>query len=109
MIISEAARKARKQMQEARLTAKADGDGYSQFYADQPLQKAKAKANEQIVAARKALRSARETMEVAQATGIAIEAAEAAVAEAAAAVKAAEAAKDARFKPAGTNLSGGSQ
>ena len=99
MIVSEEARAARKDSQLARLAAKADEEvDYPTFYANQPLQQAKAKLNDQIRQGRVLERQAHKDMEVARATGINIEVAEAAVRDAAAAIAGLRAIKQQRFK-----------
>jgi len=111
MIISEAARKARKAQQIARLEAKAGApESYPTFYAEQPLQKAKAKANDDIREARQKHRAALEALDVSRATGVAIEAAEAAAKEADYNVAMAKAAKALRFKgQTQASISGGGE
>lgn len=109
MILSEEARAIRKQSQLARLKAKQDDpDGYPDFYANQPVQKAKAEMNAKITAARQLIRVSREALDIARASGEGIEAAENALDIASAALNALLAQKQARFKPnLPANISGG--
>jgi hypothetical protein len=103
MKISSEARAARKDAQLARLAAKADSDiDYSEFYAGQPLQLARAEMNERIAAARQAQRQAVKELEIAQATGINLEIAEAAVRSTALSLSGLQTLKRARFKPSTT-------
>ena len=77
MIQSDEARAVRKEAQLARLAAKNDPEvDYREFYANQPLQKAKAEINAQIAQARNDEREASKALEIALASGVGIEAAE---------------------------------
>jgi ERCC4-related helicase len=70
-------RAARKEMQIARLKAKTeDPENYSEYYANQPLQKVRAAKAEEIKAARRALRDAQEDLAVAEITGEGLRAAQ---------------------------------
>ena len=103
MRISSEARAARKEAQLARIEAKADSDiDYPEFYADQPLQLARAEMNDRIAAARQAQRQAVKDLEIAQATGVNLEVAEAAVRSAALSLGGLQTLKRARFKPSTT-------
>lgn len=99
MKLTAEARKARKESQLARLKAKSEmtAEDYSEFYAAQPIQVAKAACNAEINAARREVRRAKSSMDMAIATGQGFEAAEQAVAVAASRLAAAEAVKAARF------------
>jgi hypothetical protein len=66
---------ARKEAQEKRLNAKGK-KGYPEFYANQPLQKVKAAANEEIRKAKQSAKDAAEDLEVAEITGEKLEAAQ---------------------------------
>lgn len=103
MRISSEARAARKDAQLARIAAKEDKDiDYPEFYADQPLQLARADMNARITAARQAQRQAVKDLEVAQATGVNLEVAEAAVRSVALTLSGLQTLKKARFKPSTT-------
>jgi len=82
MQTSEKVRAARKKMQEDRLAKKGDPN-YAEFYASQPLQRVKAAKNDEMKAARKALRDATENLQVAEVTGEGLQAAQEAQAVAA--------------------------
>jgi hypothetical protein len=98
MNISPEARSARKALQEARLAAKQDSDvDYTEFYAKQPLQVAKAAANAEISRCRRNAREAKSRLADAIATGTNIEAAENAAATAIAELSVANAVKAQRF------------
>lgn len=75
-------RAARKKMQEDRLAQKGS-EGYTQFYANQPLQKVKAQRNAEKKAAQRALREAQENLQIAEITGDGLKAAQEAVQSAA--------------------------
>jgi hypothetical protein len=111
MRISSEARAARKEAQLARLDEKENNlEGYPEFYANQPLQQARAEMNERIAEARRVLRQARKDFEVAQATGIDLEEAEAKFRSAASAITGLQTLKKARFKPTSSlNLSAGGE
>ena len=66
---------ARKEAQEKRLARKGKKD-YPEFYANQPLQKVKAAANEEIRRAKQSAKDAAEDLEVAEITGEGLEAAQ---------------------------------
>jgi len=103
MLISKEARAVRKKAQVARLAAKADEDtDYPKFYAEQPLQLARAEVNDRIRETRSLIRKAGKQLEIALASGINIEVAESAVRNAQAARVGLEALKRARFKPSST-------
>ena len=112
MNLSSDARKLRKQQQLDRLAAKAEaadsGDyaAYSEFYAGQSLQKAKAELNAKITAARQLLRKVNDELDVARVSGVNIQAAHAAVSTAAATVAALEAEKQTVFgRQSGASIS----
>jgi len=110
MKISNEARAARKEVQLARLKAKADKKvDYLDYYAKQPLQVAKAEMNDRIRVGRGLLRQAKKDLEIAQATGINLRVAEIAVRDAVVAINGLEQLKQARFKPRGnvTVVTGG--
>lgn len=107
MRIGSEARAARKEVQLARLKAKEDPDTYPEFYANQPLQQARAEMNERIAEARRNRRQALVDLEVAQATGVELDEAEAAFSKANAMLAALRTLKKAKFKPT-TSMSLGS-
>lgn len=109
MILSDEARAARKEAQRERLKAKADKKvDYPVFYADQPLQLARAEVNDQIRQARQLIRQANKDLEISRATGINIVVAEGAVRDAKAALAGLRLLKQTRFKPnVGAALSAG--
>jgi hypothetical protein len=103
MRISSEARAARKDAQLARIAAKKKkGIDYPDFYANQPLQLARAEMNQRITVARQAQRQAVKDLEIAQATGVNLEIAEAAVRNGALTLSGLQTLKKARFKPSTT-------
>lgn len=105
MNLSDASRATRKQQQTARLAAKeSDPDGYPAFYAAQPVQVAKAEANEEIRQAKVAVREAARDLELAKASGVGIQAAEARLVTARAQQLNAEDLKARRFPKGAANL-----